>query len=99
MNKNQYNQVANYVITQSEINIAISNKHPKVYFGEIWEQINGGKQRYGNITTAEELEANFEMNCIPNGIENLDTDNYEAFLEERRVLMAQKIRRYFESLG
>lgn len=99
MSKNLYNQVANYVITQSEINIAISNKHPKVYFGEIWEQVRGGKQRYGNITTESELLENFAMNCIPDGIENAEISDYEAFLEARRALMAQKIKRYFESLG
>lgn len=99
MGKNLYNQVANYVITQSEINIAIGNKKPKVYFNEIWEQVRGGKQRYGNITTEAELRENFAMNSIPDGIENIEIDDYDTFLDKRRVLMAQKIRHYFESLG
>jgi hypothetical protein len=38
------------------------------------------------------------MNCIPEGMENMTVDNYQEFLIERRKLMAQKIRTYFEGL-
>jgi hypothetical protein len=43
MTRGQYNQIANFVIAQSEINIQISNKEPTVYFNQIIEQTNGGK--------------------------------------------------------
>lgn len=35
--RGQYNQIANYVVAQSEINIAIGNKEPRVYFSELLE--------------------------------------------------------------
>lgn len=99
MASGQYNQIANYVITQTEINIAIGNKPPNVYFKQLLEQSNGGGRRvYGNIATREELEQNLTMNCIPQGIENMGVEDYPAFLDARRHLMAQKIRTYFETL-
>jgi hypothetical protein len=63
--RGRYNQIANYVIAQSEINIAIGAKEPAVYFSELMEQCPGGKRRYGGITDAEELRANLRMSCIP----------------------------------
>jgi hypothetical protein len=96
--KAQYNQVANFALTQSEINIAISNKSPNVYFAEILEQVNGGRKRYGNIDRIEDLHRNLEMNCIPEDIFSMSVDDYPEFLRQRRQLMAARIRRYFESL-
>lgn len=98
MDKTQYNQVANFVIAQSEINIAISNKAPEVYFSQMLEQVNGGQRRYGNIDTWDGLQRNLEMNCIPEGIFSMTVDDYPEFLRQRRQLMAARIRRYFELL-
>jgi len=97
-NRGIYNQIANYVMAQSEINIAIGSKAPNVYFKQIMEQCNGGKLKYGGIKTMEELKANMEMNCIPEGIADMDASKYKDFLEERRKLMALKIMRYFSML-
>ena len=96
--RGQYNQIANYVVTQSEINIAIGNKEPQVYFSELLEQCRGGKKRYGNITNPDELRVNLQAHAIPDGMERLTVADYPAFLEERRRLMARKIRGYFEAL-
>jgi hypothetical protein len=98
MSRAQYNQVANFAVTPTEINIAIGSKEPKVYFTELQAQCNGGKRRYGNITDLAELRRNFDMNCMPDGMEKMTVDDYPAFLAERRKLMARKIRAYFESL-
>ncbi len=38
------------------------------------------------------------MNCIPTDVFTMDYQDYPRFLEERRSLMADKIRRYYESL-
>ena len=96
--RGQYNQIANFVITQTEINIAISDKAPKLYLAQMLEQCNGGKQLYGGITSWEELERNLAMHCIPqDALEKPELD-YEAFLEERRKLMALKIKTWVESL-
>jgi hypothetical protein len=47
---------------------------------------------------SEELASNFAMHCIPDGMENRAAEDYDGFLEERRKLMAQKIKKYFKSL-
>ena len=96
--RGQYNQIANFVITQTEINIAISDKAPELYLGQMLEQCSGGTQLYGGITSREELERNLAMHCIPVSVLDAASLNYEAFLEERRKLMALKIKSWVESL-
>jgi hypothetical protein len=98
LSRGQYNQVANYAITQSEINIAIGNKEPQLYFTELLEQCNGGPKKYGNITSLQELHDNYKMNCLPQGMEKMIINDYPEFLQQRRQLMAQKIKQYFFSL-
>ena len=93
-----YNQIANFVIAQSEINIAIGARAPVVYFGELAEQVKGGPQRYGGITEREHLEANLAMNCVPVALLDGEVPTFEAFLAERRKLMALKLKTWFESL-
>jgi hypothetical protein len=43
MKRNKYNQIANYVYMQTEINIQVGNKSPKVYFEDLLNQCDGGK--------------------------------------------------------
>ena len=85
-------------MTQSEINIAISSKPPSQYLTEALNQCNGGGLKYGGITLKSEMLENWKMNCIPENTVNMTIDDYEEFLEERRYLMAQKIKRYFAVL-
>jgi len=96
--KGDYNQIANYVMAQSEINIAIGAKAPNIYFNQLFEQCNGGELKYGAINNFDELKKNMTMNCIPENIADMDASNYNDFLEERRKLMALKIKEYFNSL-
>jgi len=98
LSQSQYNQIANYVVAQTEINIAIGNKAPGAYFRELAEQTAGGPMKYGSITDPDVMRENFRMNCIPDGVQDMNLEDYPAFLEERRKLMAAKIRTYFESL-
>jgi hypothetical protein len=98
MSKSQYNQIANYVVAQNEINISIGDKEPSTYFKELIEQCNGGAKKYGNITNIDDLKKNLKANCIPSGIENMKHDQYSEFLMERRKLMAEKIKNYFFNL-
>lgn len=99
LTRGRYNQIANFVIAQSEINIAIGDKSPEQYFGELAEQVNGGNKRYGGITDEEMLLANLTENCVPTTMLNGGPFDYEAFLQERRRLMAEKIRQWFEVLS
>jgi hypothetical protein len=98
LTRSQYNQIANYAMIQSEINIAIGNKSPKDYFTQLNEQCAGGKMKYGRICDSDELKENFKMNCIPHGMETRELGQYEDFLEERRKLMATRIRDYYRGL-
>lgn len=98
MERGIYNQIANFVYAQQEINIRIGKKSPEEYMGEIIEQCNGGAVRYGGITNAHELSENLTQNCIPEGFADMDAADYPAFLEQRRKLMASKIKAYYQSL-
>ncbi len=98
LNRGMYNQIANYVIAQSEINIAIGSKSPQQYFGEIFDQIHSGNLKHGGITSMDALKVNLEMNCVPTDIFYMNAQDYNNFLEKRRYLMAQKIRNYFTRL-
>ncbi|MDR3688047.1 MAG: DUF262 domain-containing protein [Fimbriimonas sp.] len=99
LQRGRYNQIANFVLAQSEINIAIGNKAPEVYFGELREQVNGGALKYGGITDEVVLRANLKAHCIPDSMLDGDVPDYDDFLNARRALMAAKLRTYFERLG
>lgn len=96
--KGRYNQIANYALAQSEINIAIGDKAPSVYFKELAEQCNGGKKKYGGITDLDELNANLAESCIPESMLSASAPDYDSFLNQRRKLMAGKIKVYFQTL-
>ncbi|MBX6363924.1 MAG: hypothetical protein IRZ00_08655, partial [Gemmatimonadetes bacterium] len=96
--RGRYNQIANYALAQSEINIAIGARPPAVYFRELLEQCNGGPRKYGAITDIDALRDNLRQHCIPETIFDGLAEDYDAFLVERRRLMAAKIQRYFATL-
>ncbi len=98
LSKGRYNQIANFVLAQSEINIAIGDKAPEVYFKELAAQCDGGKKKYGGITNADELRANLRMSCLPESLLDGGIPAYDDFLEQRRKLMAQKIKTWFAGL-
>lgn len=98
LSRGRYNQVANYVLTQQEVNIRIGNKAPEVYFQEVLEQCHGGDLKYGAITDIHDLHENLKENCIPQSIFTMTLKDYDEFLEERRKLMAEKIKNYYYSL-
>lgn len=97
-NKSMYNQIANYVMAQSEINIAIGSKAPNIYFKEVLDQCNGSKLKYGGIKSIDDLKSNMKMHCIPENIFDMDALNYQDFLEIRRNLNSLKIKEYFDIL-
>lgn len=86
------------MLAQSEINIAIGDKPPERYFKELAEQVDGGKNKYGGIRDASELRANLQMSCVPGSFLDGNIPAYDEFLEERRELMALKIKTWYESL-
>lgn len=97
--KSKYNQIANYTYLDSQVNKAISDDAPCVYFTKALEAAKRGVAEYGNISSEEELLNNMAQNCIPANITEMDYSHYDEFLATRRRLMAQKIRDYYYSLG
>lgn len=96
--QSQYNQIANYVFLQQEINSKIADKAPCEYMQEVYRQCETKEPVYGGIVDKDELAANLRQSCIPDGFERMEISNYPGFLEERRKLMAQKIKEYYWAL-
>jgi hypothetical protein len=96
--RGKYNQIANLVRTQTEINIAIGGKDPSVYFAQIAEQARTGEPRYGAIADMESMRDNLRRSCVP--VELLDdvVMPFDEFLDRRRLLMAAKLRDWFTLL-
>lgn len=94
----QYNQIANYVFLQQEINIKISDDAPCIYMAEVRKQCTTKLPVYGGIIDTAILDENLRQNCIPDGFELMDINDYSEFLAKRRELMAEKIHRYYNSL-
>ncbi len=98
LERGDYNQIANYVYAQSEINIKIGKKSPREYMDMVMEQTKSGELIYGGITDKNDLDENLRQSCIPNGFEKMEVGDYENFLKERRKLMAKKIKDYYFNL-
>lgn len=96
--KNLYNQDGNYAYLDRPVNESIGKKAPKEYFPEALAQCKTKQATCGSIIDEAQLYNNLAMNCIPMDVFNMDHKDYSRFLEERRSMMADKIRRYYESL-
>ena len=96
--RSRYNQVANFALTETAINIAISNKPPQEYLGIVRSQIEDGSLKLGEIDNAEDLRANLEENALPPNLEQVTVDTYDEFLAARRRLIAKKIHEYYQAL-
>jgi hypothetical protein len=93
-----YNQVANFALTETSINISISNKPPTTYMAELLEQIETGHLTLGEITEVADLQHNLKENAVPADLETVTAGSYREFLDRRRRLMAGAIRQYFDRL-
>ncbi|MCX7881100.1 MAG: DUF262 domain-containing protein [Patescibacteria group bacterium] len=96
--KKSYNQIANYVFMDKNLNIRIGNKPPKEYMDIILKQIKTKKLVLGEIDDEVDLKRNLKENCIPELIFQADNKNFEEFLHQRRKLMAEKIKKYYQKL-
>jgi hypothetical protein len=96
--KSLYNQIANYVFAQEEINIKVGNKLPKDYLEVVRTQCSGGELKYGSINDSATLKMNFVENSIPDSLFDGGIEQYEVFLAERRKLMAGTLRAYYATL-
>lgn len=96
--KSSYNQDGNYAFLDPQVNKSIGKKAPNVYFQEAREQCENGIITIGSITDYDQLLQNLKTNCVPEDVFDMDHTRYKEFLEKRRVMMARKIREYYEKL-
>lgn len=96
--RGDYNQIANFALTETPINISIKDAAPADYMARVDQQVADGVLRLGEIMSEVELDANLRANAIPASIRTTTAETYGAFLKERRALMAQVIRDYYFSL-
>lgn len=96
--KAKYNQVANYTYLDTGVNISIGKKAPNEYFAQAKEQCLNGQCCIGTILNEYDLMNNLKINCIPEGIYTMQAGDYETFLQERRKMMAEKIKNYYYSI-
>jgi hypothetical protein len=92
------NQIANYVLTETNINISIGDRSPADYMALIQNQVESQLLRVGEITSDDALRRSLAENAIPSNFSTYTADTYDEFLAERRKLMAEAMRLYFESL-
>ncbi len=97
-NKIKYNQVANYIYIDTQINKAISDDAPSTYFSSVKEQCKTKNIILGNISNEELLTMNLVENCIPNDIYEMTVSDYDDFLQKRRILMSEFIHKYYLNL-
>lgn len=97
-NRSLYNQIANFALIQTEINLQITNKAPNKYMLEVLQQCENQNATIGSIIDKEALKENLKTNCIPSEFIDMDVVEYDEFLEKRRKLMANKIKEYYYSL-
>lgn len=96
--KVKYNQVANYIYLDTQVNKAISDNAPNVYFSNAWKQCEDKNIVLGNISDTDLLIKNLEENCIPHNISEMTINDYDSFLLERRKMMAKLIEKYYKGL-
>ena len=83
--KNEINQIANYVWVTQPMNLDISDAAPNEYLSN--QEITKFKSN-----------KNDQENVIPKELVGYDFRDYEKFLKQRRKLMADKMRKYYESM-
>ena len=93
--KSKYNRIANFVHLRNDINISVSDLAPREYLGDI---LSGNNNHHSDIVNEAEMVNNFEYNAIPKILLQAEVDDYDEFLRQRQVLMAEMVREYYKTL-
>ena len=96
--KGRYNQVANFTYLDTQVNKAVKDDAPNIYFGKVIEQCENNSIAFGNIADRDSLMRNLDENAIPQDVIGMTVDDYDAFLVERRKLMAKLVEKYYKGL-
>lgn len=90
--------MANYTYLDTQVNKAIRDDAPNVYFSKTSEQCSTKQLAIGNIADADMLKQNLEQNAIPETAIHMTFQDYDSFLEQRRRKMAKLIEKYYKNL-
>ena len=93
-----YNQVANFVYTESSTNIKVGKMAPVNYMAKVKGQISTETHDISTLDSEVGLKENIIQNDIPEFLENATHTDYDNFLEERRKLMAKKLKTFYKEL-
>lgn len=93
--KSKYNRIANFVHLRNDINISVSDLAPREYLGDI---LSGNNNHHSDIVNEAEMINNFKDNAIPKILLQAEVDDYDEFLRQRQVLMAEMVREYYKTL-
>lgn len=93
-----YNQVANLVYTEQATNIKVGILTPEDYLNKIKAQILAKTNEISTVDSLDSLNENLFDNDIPAFLYEATHLDYERFLEERRKLMANKLKNYYRHL-
>lgn len=93
--KSKYNRIANFVHLRNDINISVSDLAPREYLGDI---LSGRNNHHSDIVNEADMINNFEDNAIPKILLQAEVDDYDEFLQQRQVLMAEMVREYYKGL-
>jgi hypothetical protein len=93
--KSKYNRIANFVHLRNDINISVSDLAPREYLGDI---LSGENNHHSDIVNEAEMINNFKDNAIPKILLQAEVDDYDEFLRQRQVLMAEMVREYYKTL-
>lgn len=93
--RSDYNKIANFVHLRDDINVKVSDLEPARYIEKI-KRYNGG---FGSdISSDEALSKNLLDNAVPITIISATHTDFFDFMSERRKLMAQIVKEYYETL-
>jgi hypothetical protein len=95
----EYNEVADFLLAQSETSIAMGDKPPEKYFAELVARCDVDKKKHAGIRCPPELKANPRVHYLPLSLLDGAVLGCDVFLAERRTLVAKKIGDWFEVLG
>lgn len=63
--RGKYNQVANYVYLQQEVNIKIGDTAPATYMAKVFDQCQQGIPHYGAIISLDDLKSQPDRQLPP----------------------------------
>ena len=92
-----YGQVANCIYMDKEVKTALKRKPPIEYLEKMFQQ-EGDEVKIGSeFFTKNEILASLKTNAISGETGDMGVEDFEEFLLDRRLLMAEKIHRYYQS--